>query len=173
MNRTRSTLGVTAALLSTALLTGCSALGIGGAATSCTETLNSITAAGTTAKDSIESATTHFTKGDVDDPAASSTVADDFTSAGSDMAKVAGHLDDLADISSGDVATSARDASKKWTIAANDYADLAQAVTEHDAARTRTLAGTASADMTDSSAALQTVIAALGSRIKDGADGCR
>lgn len=163
-------LPIAVAVLVTTALTSCSALGT--TVASCTEAMNGITAAGTAAKDSVAATTTHFTSGDVADPAKASTVAADFTAAAKDMGTVADRLGTLAGVSSGDLAAAAQDASSKWTIASSDYADLAEAVTNHDVAQIRALAGSSSPHLTDSSDALQSVIAALGSRLKDG-EGCR
>lgn len=154
-------LPIAVAVLVTTALTSCSALGT--TVASCTEAMNGITAAGTAAKDSVAATTTHFTSGDV---------AADFTAAAKDMGTVADRLGTLAGVSSGDLAAAAQDASSKWTIASSDYADLAEAVTNHDVAQIRALAGSSSPHLTNSSDALQSVIAALGSRLKDG-EGCR
>lgn len=157
------------AVLVTAALTSCSA--VSATVASCTEAMNGITAAGTAAKDSLATSTEHFTSGDVADPAMASSVAADFTATAKDMTAVADRLGALAGVSSGDVATAAQDASTKWMTTAGDYQDLADAVTNSDVAKIRSLAGSSSPHLSDSSEALQSVISALGSRLKDG-DGC-
>ncbi len=138
---------------------------------SCSEAMSGITTAATTARDSIAATATPFSSGDVDDPAMSSTVADDFVAAATDMGAVAEKLSSLAGASSGDVANAAQAAAKKWAIASNDYTDLAAAVTSNDVAQISSLAGTASADMADSGDAFTSVVEALGSQLKAG-EGC-
>lgn len=156
-------------VLVTTALTSCSAIGT--TVASCTEAMNGITAAGTAAKDSLTTSTEHFTSRDVADPAMASSVAADFTATAKDITAVADRLSTLAGVSSGDVETAAQDASTKWMTTAGGYQDLADAVTNRDVAQIRSLAGSSVPHQSDSSEALQSVISALGTRLKDG-EGC-